>query len=209
MTSFVIAPFLYIGVSRLRHGYSIVEMVLFFSIAGLVVVHILPESVSLAGWLSILVFFVSWLLPTVGERLLHKHADSVHLIPIVVSVIGLVVHSLIDGLSLASLTQYVSQPLIFSSLSFHPLPLAVVIHSYPASLFVWWVLRPKFGPVIATSVMITMALTTSIGFFSGAPFIAEIYGTTTMGLFQALAAGSLMHLASHRVGADGHEHHAH
>ncbi len=167
MASFLLAPVLYRFIHKLRHGYVVVETLLFFAIAGLVIIHILPESIALAGYAAVATFLASWLLPTFGERFLHKHAHSVHMIPLIVSVVGMVTHGLIDGVSLAYAGDYAGEITDKAGLHYHPLPLAVVVHSFPASLFVWWVLRPNHGLRTAVTVVSLMAAATTVGFFSG------------------------------------------
>lgn len=194
-----IAPFVYQLVTKLEKSFAILEAVLFFLIAGLVVIHILPDAWNHAGWWALIGFFFAWVLPWAAEHYLHDHEDKVHLVPIIVSISGLALHGMTDGIALSYASEGATSHFNRFGLHYHPLPLAVVLHSFPASIFVYWVLKPKYGTRFAVSALVIMGLTTIIGYWSGSEYLQMIHSSFQMGVFEGVAAGSLMHLASHRI----------
>lgn len=161
----------------------------FVAITGLVVVHIVPESVELAGWIAVAGVAVGLWLPTLIEHRLRPMARQVHNVTLVLGLVAIAVHAFTDGIALVSDAGAHGDA--------HMLPMAVVVHRLPVGLTVWFLLRPLYGLRIATAVLALMAAATTAGFVSGGAVLAILEGRV-WGLFQALVAGSLLHVVLHR-----------
>jgi len=191
------APFLYLAVEKVGHAFFYIEAFIYFAIAGLVVLHIVPESFLICGWWSILVIFIGWLLPTAIEYCSHRFMERIHMIPLVLSVVGLCMHGVLDGLALSQSghSSIVDQ----NGMHYHALPIAVVLHRVPASLLLWWSIRPKYGIALAVITLTLLGGFTTFGFMYGSEVLWKVHQGFYFGLFQALVGGSLLHLASHRI----------
>ncbi|MGH8445790.1 MAG: hypothetical protein ACREVL_11015, partial [Solimonas sp.] len=111
------------------------------------------------------------------------------------AMVGLIVHSLGDGIALSSGEGHASLAL----------PLAVAVHSVPVGLMVWWLLFPVFGrwpPLLAIA---GMCAGTVAGFVFG-PTLGVALGSTGWAWFQALVAGSILHVVFGRPHLDEADH---
>ncbi|MGJ8671107.1 MAG: permease [Oceanococcus sp.] len=160
----------------------------FVAIGGLVMLEILPEVVEHAGW---------WVLPIVAlglwgpswlEKVFRRAAHRTHMITVLLSAVGLVVHTVFDG---AALTQGGSAPL----------GLAIVIHRIPVSLAVWWLLRPSWGPVMPLIMLAAMAGGTVAGYLLGGGLQVH-EAEAGFAALQAFVAGSILHVVFNRPHLD-------
>lgn len=189
LVALALGPVLY-GAARVAgHMMAALDGFVFVAIAGLVVMHIVPESVELAGWIAVGGVAVGVWLPTLIEHRLRSMARQVHNVTLVLGLVAIAVHAFTDGLALGSDAGAHSDG--------HMLPMAVVVHRLPVGLTVWFLLRPLYGMRIATAVLALMAAATTAGFVSGGAVLAALEGRI-WGLFQALVAGSLLHVVLHR-----------
>ena len=189
LVALVLGPAAY-GAARVAgHMMAALDGFVFVAITGLVVIHILPESVGLAGWLAVVGVAVGVWLPTLIEHRLRPMARQVHVVTLVFGLIAIAVHAFTDGLALG--TDLGDQGRT------HMLPMAVVVHRLPVGLTVWFLLRPLYGRRVAIAVLALMALATMAGFLSGAAVLATLE-SRVWGLFQALVAGTLLHVVLHR-----------
>lgn len=188
------APPLELVVRKLGNKFVLIERFCFLLVAILVVGHILPESYQSSGWWAVLMLAIGLLLPTVMERALHH--EKMHTAIIGLVTFGLALHGIMDGAALGLSYQMGAD---ISSI----LPVAVVIHRIPAALFLWWVLRPR-GVFYGWGVLVLLAVATCFGFFFATGEVISLRDEFTLGLFQALVGGSLVHLAVHRP--EDHDH---
>lgn len=161
---------------------------IFVTIGGLVLQHTVVESFALAGWPVVLVALIGFMGPTVGEKLLHRAAKQVHRAALVLAMAGLAFHAMLDGMALEGAQ---------SGGALAALALAVILHRVPVSLTIWILLSAPHGSLAALGTLGLVALSTVIGFFLGGPLLEQIPGPA-VGLFQALVAGSLLHVVVHR-----------
>src|SRR3546814_7073765 len=109
---------------------------LFSSIFGLVLFEAVPGTFSAGGWWSALFLIVGLLGPSLFEQGISRARREAHLAALLLAMLGLVAHSLGDGVALSSGGD--------AHLDI-ALPLAVAVHSVPVGLLVWWLLFPVFG----------------------------------------------------------------
>lgn len=196
LLALALAPGLYYCVARLGERAKYVDRVAFWTIGLLVVGHILPDSVGHSGYLSLLFCFLGWGLPYAFEKIQTHHG-----IPMLILVIGLVIHGIWDGVALANPMDWHAHHNHGDSLS-----LAVLVHRIPAAAFIWWVFRPKYGIAAGVSILVMMGLATVAGYTAGGPTLVYLEQTQGLGYFQGFVAGTLLHLAFHRhaEAASGH-----
>jgi uncharacterized protein len=189
LVALALGPVVY-GAARVAgHMMAALDGFVFVAITGLVVLHIVPESVALAGWLAVAGVAVGIWLPTLIEHRLRSLARQVHNVTLIFGLMAIAVHAFTDGLVLGTDAGDHGQA--------HMLPMAVVVHRLPVGLTVWFLLRPLYGLRAATVALALMALATTAGFYSGDTVLATLE-SRVWGLFQALVAGSLLHVVLHR-----------
>ena len=169
---------------------------IFVVIGGLVIFHILPETIEQAGLLSILFVLFGLFGPSVAESLFHKAAALTHKTTLALGVFGLVLHSITDGTALTQDPNFTQLTLI----------IAVIAHRLPVGLTVWWLLRPHFGKVIALSVLGLMAGGTMLGSYYGSQWVPNL-DQNLVALMESFIAGSVLHVVFHRPYAEHHHSH--
>ena len=168
-------------------------------VVGLVTLEIFPAALALAGPLALLALLLGALGPALADGPLHRASHGTHAAALTLGIVGVVLHSITDGVALASAHAHGSNN--------HALEAAVIAHQLPVSVAVWWLLSPV-GPVRATAAMIGLGLATIAGFLLADGLLAAL-DTAWLGALQALFAGFLLHVLAHRSGpVDPHGSHA-
>ena len=191
-----IAPFLYGAAIRVKKVWSAIEKLMNVVVTALVVLHLLPESIHIVGWSAVALAFVGLFLPGLLEQLWKRGADQVHLVSIVLSLIGLIIHGLLDGAALAT-------PVTSSN----TLPLAVVLHTLPSGILICSIFYPRAQKYVPPILLGTLGLSTLFGFFAGTRFFSLQDHAAYFAAFQAFVAGSFLHITFDTH--DLHKHHAH
>ncbi len=187
-------PLLY-GAARLKGGMMpALDGFLLVAMGGLVLLHLLPDSAPLAGWVPAAAAVAAglWLPGLAGHRL-PSLRRPVHVAALLLGLAALGVHACADGLALSGRAGGDSST---SSL-------AVVLHRLPAGLAVWFLLRPLYGLAPALAALGGLAAASAGGFLGLGAGETWITGSRAGGLFQALTAGALLHLVLHRTDPAG------
>lgn len=192
LLSLLFASIALLFVAPVLHRLSLTKDYIFSSLHGLVFVllatligvEIIPTLLAASGPTVLFFVLIGLLLPTLTEKLLHRTV-VVHKFAICVGVIGLAVHTMADGATLA--LEHTE-----SSLS-----LGVVLHRVPIGMFVWWFIRPHFGSLVAYMMLALIAAGTLLG-FTYASTIAAPMETTGLVLFQSFVVGTLIHVLFHK-----------
>jgi uncharacterized membrane protein YraQ (UPF0718 family) len=169
------------------------------SIAGLVVLEVVPGTFTQGGAWSFAFLLAGLFGPTLLERAFRHAEREAHIAALVLAVAGLVFHALADGVALAG------PPGDWA------LPAAVVLHSVPVGMAVWWLLAPNFGygpPLLA---LLAMAIGTIAGYRYGVS-LNEMLSAQAWAWFQSLVAGTILHVIfgrPHLHDAAEDPHHAH
>jgi uncharacterized protein len=192
LVALVLGPAAYQMAHLARPMMSALDGFIFVAIGGLVLLHILPESVELAGWVAVLGTAAGIWLPSLIEKRLHRLAHQVHTVTLIFGLVAVGLHAFADGLAIGTGTDHGSAAGTHSVL-----PIAVVLHRLPVGLTVWFLLRPLYGWRLASAALGLIAVATSAGFMAGAPVLAAIE-SRAWGLFQAVVAGTLLHVVLHR-----------
>lgn len=153
------------------------------SVAGIVLADVLPHALSESGMWAVPLVLLGLLGPSLAERGLHRAAEHVHALALLLGMAGLVLHATLDGVALAHGDV---RP---------QLAMAVLLHRLPEGLTIWWLLRPRYGRLIAGLALGLVASATILGMSLGPSTVAD---SAAMGLIEALVAGSLLHVVVHR-----------
>ncbi|MEE9391564.1 MAG: permease [Planctomycetota bacterium] len=177
-------------VRRGRGLSSGLDAFILVTITGLIVGHVMPEAMRLAGWGAILAATAGLFLPRWFEGSIGKLANRAHAVALFLGVGGLFVHGLVDGAALGGADDHGGQSLSAE------LALAVILHRIPVGLTIWALLKRYRGRGFASLMLWLMALATTVGFFGGKTLI-ERSASIPLGLFEGLVAGSLLHVVLH------------
>lgn len=188
-----VGPLVYRFLNNFPLTHRVLDGFVLTSVAGLVLLHVLPEAVTQVGWPALVVAVFGILFPTLIERLQHLSHRGTHLAILGVALFGLVIHTAVDGLALA---------MRGSSLQGEALAAAVVLHRFPVGLVVWWLVRPTYGVRKAAMVIGLLAASTGAGFVLGPEL--QIGETIGFPLLQAFIAGSLLHVVFHQTAEHDH-----
>jgi hypothetical protein len=185
-----LAPVFYHLANRYAHIHKMIERILLIALTAVVVLSILPDSYRVTGWWSIAFAAFGMLVPSLVERAWHGFADTVHWVPLALGTVGLALHASLDGAAFVSPDHFHQHH--------HFLPMAVVVHRFFEGMFIWWMLRPRVGVLWTSSVLLFITVFTFIGYFAGDVYFHNLEEDVAYGVFQAIVAGSLLHLAFDR-----------
>ena len=153
-------------------------------IGGLVLLDVVPHAIEHGDLLALVCIAAGFVLPGLAERLLTFGVRQTHLIVTVLAMVGIAMHSLLDGSALA-------QSMGGGSL----LGYGVLLHQLPVSLMVWWVLSDRH-PVVPWTVLLFMGVAIVVGYQTEAALFAALPERAGQ-LFEALVGGSLLHVIAH------------
>lgn len=185
------APLLDRAVAHAPRAASVVDLVVRALVGAIVLLHVLPEGWETVGLVAPAMLALGWMLPLGFERL-PGLAGARERVVVVFAAIGLVVHSLLDGIAL----EHAQEPL---------LPLAIVLHTVPVGVIAWRGARAVANDAVAAGVLALAALATVSGFIGGAQLLPESAGSV-LAAFQCLVGGTLLHVLGHGHLHDEHLH---
>jgi uncharacterized membrane protein YraQ (UPF0718 family) len=168
------------------------------AIGGLVLFDVVPHALQERDLVAFGCLLAGFALPTMAERFLHYGARQTHIAVLILALLGVAIHSALDG---SALRQAGANPA--SVLGY-----GVLLHQVPVSLTVWWVLRDR-PRLVAWAALGLMALTTVIGYVAE-PAVLSLMPERAALWFEALVGGSLLHVIGHPAhGADDAHDHTH
>lgn len=187
----LLGPLLYRLVQRRPGWMALTDSFVFVVIGGLVLFHVLPELIAAAGWPVLPLTLLGLVGPTLVERLFENAARRAHSLTLLLGVAGLCLHEFTDGAALIS-----------DGGELHLLlALSIILHRVPVSLTVWWLLRPAYGRLLASLVLLAMMVATLVGGLLGGEILAHL-DSQPLALFQAFVIGSILHVVFHRPHSD-------
>jgi hypothetical protein len=195
LLAIALAP-VFLKIASKRHSaLAFMDAFILFAVVGLVVLHILPESLIHAGIKAAFAALLGLLLPFLMNHLLkpkgHSHCE-VHGSILTIAWIGLAAHAVLDGMALSEANHLQMHEEGGASLAY-----AVILHRLPEGMGLWRVLQPRYGNFFGAVGLAGMMLATSLGFFSGST-LAEHMSEGPLMTFQAFMGGTLLHLIFHR-----------
>ena len=131
---------------------------------------------------------VGFLLPVLIARVSTALAEQTDNLALVVGISGLALHAMLEGMAL--MTSWTLQvDAVFAT--------TLILHRIPVSLVIWWLIRPRFGSLAATTGVGSIVLATLAGYGLGTEFLAGIHGSGAE-IYQAFVSGSLVHVVFHQ-----------
>lgn len=180
LLALICGPVLHALASHQRSLMNALDGFVLVSVAGLMALDVLPEAWESGGWMTLPFLLLGTSGPSLIEAALHRARRKAHLATLAVAACGLILHRVADGVALG---QEGARALSW----------AVVIHSIPASLLVWWLLAPLFGRLVPSLVLLMMGLATVVGWSAAGPLQTQM-DSSAWAWFQALVAGSVLHV---------------
>lgn len=184
LMALISGPLLYALARRRPAFLAFLDGFVLVSIAGLVLLEVLPGAYGEGGLWSLGFVALGALGPSLIERTLHQARREAHLATLALAVLGLLLHSVGDGVALAPGA---------ATHAHEALAIAVVVHSVPVGLVVWWVMAPVFGRGLPAVTLALMCAGTMAGYLFGAQ-LSAVLGIRAFAWFQALVAGSILHV---------------
>lgn len=181
-------PLCYRFVARDARLRALLDGFIIISVGGLILLHVLPESVASIGAGALAAAAAGVLLPLLFERFGGLAARGTHILLMAVAWIGLLTHTMLDGLTLAAhMHAEVSASLAA----------AIVLHRLPVALLIWWLVRPRYGRRVAAGALAAVGAATLVG-FGVEGHLHELGGNSPVFAYiQAMVAGSLLHVILH------------
>ena len=191
----VLGPVLFSFIQYRSQWYRLLDGFVVVMISGIVLLEVLPEILAHHALLGLALLGIGLMGPTLLEHQFHRIAKQVHWVALAIAMIGLVIHAFLDGVILSEVSDT-----LHSSESM--LGLGVILHRLPVGLTIWMLFAPRLGRWKAILILGLLALGT-LGGFTYELVSGHWRGSDVMVLFQALAAGSILHVVIHRP----HEYH--
>lgn len=194
-----LGPLLFWAFAKSRLLRSSLEGFLFVTIAGVVVVHIIPEVFGSLG-LAVVIFILAGVaFALIVDRVTTAQDGPQHGWIVLVGALGLISHAMMDGIALiptvgVDIAQLGKQNGAGRSI-FHGnhLALGVILHRIPVGMALWWAIRPRLGPGAAILALTAMAGATAFGYLLGEPALRMMHAPG-VGYFQGFVAGTLLHV---------------
>lgn len=175
-------PALY-AAARSRPGMlAFLDGFVLVSIAGLVVLEVVPGTFLQGGAWSLAFLLGGLFGPTLLERAFRNAEREAHIAALALAICGLVFHALADGVVLAP-----------TAGQDWALPAAVVVHSIPVGMAVWWLLAPHFGTWPPLLALAAMGVGTVAGYRYGVS-LSGMLSAQAWAWFQSLVAGTILHV---------------
>jgi hypothetical protein len=182
-------PFLYGLLHERPRLTQYVDLFVYLVVPLLVVWQIVPTAWEGRTVMPVLALGAGLAVPLWIGRLSRPLARSTDAFTLVLVLSGLLLHALFEGAGLAPLGEGRS-PSAFG--------LAVVLHRVVEGLVVWWILRPGLGAAAATAGVAAVMLMTTLGFLLGVELLGGDVSRSAVSIYQALVAGSLLHVIFHQ-----------
>ena len=184
-----VGPLVDRGLRGMRWAHGLLDGFVLASVGGLLVLHILPDAIRMAGFWAVCGLIVGGFGPPALERWGKFAASKAHTATLVFALFGLIVHATADGVAIAAAG--------LNDEHGRALALAVALHRIPVGLVVWVLVRPVYGVRRAIEVLVLISVSTAVGFSLAEPLLIVLDGTG-LAVFQALVAGTLVHVIVHR-----------
>jgi hypothetical protein len=184
-----LAPLSYWAAIHHPAAFQLLNRLIFIVVLAFVVLRIIPDSFRGGGWWAIFLAALGFTIPTLAEIALRKSEHRIHLLALAVSFVAFMLHVFIDGNTLA----------IFNSVDFtdQSLKWLLIIHRIPESFVIWWITFPLWGWSGSIIAITMIAMVTVIGYIVGGSSLTAMTSSVAW-IFQAILAGSLLHLGLHR-----------
>lgn len=202
----VLGPFVYALGQRRPNARQIFDGFIFITIAGIVCVYIIPESIDNGGLYAAAFLLLGLAFPVIVERSFEQSLHEAHGFILVLAVLGLAVHATVDGIALLPLGDSAVESVqvkssLVGSLFENQLALGVILHRLPVGMAIWWSVSPSFGKPVALAIFGLIIVATGLAYFLGQT-VVDLAEARSVAYFQAFVAGSLVHVVAFGVSHD-------
>ena len=203
LVALALGPVLYGLCQKNEFVRSALDGLLFVMIAGIVVIHIVPDVYAAAGVIALAFLAAGVAVAFFVERWPAVENGDRYSWIILLGAVGLVIHATMDGIALlpgdhlhgaeGGAHDDHGHESGLAELFENHLALGVILHRIPVGMAIWWTVRPRLGKSVATGALVIIAVATSVAYILGEPVIA-LMETTGVACFQAFVAGTLLHV---------------
>ena len=158
IAALLLGPAIYALGRRNPTARQILDGFIFITIAGLICVNIIPESLATGSSFAILFLLLGIAFPIVIERGFSGALHEAHVLVLIIAALGLAIHAIVDGIALL--------PMQGSDLAH-----AVILHRLPIGMAIWWSLRPNLGLPVAVATFAVIILASTLAYTLGAPMV--------------------------------------
>lgn len=203
LVSILIGPIILYWFPQNRRLDSFLFSFVLIAVGGMLLLDILPMLWQHINFWLIPLLLVGFFGPGLVEVSFRHAADKAHKIALLLGIIGLMIHSALDGMA------------VIQNENSMMMPYAVILHRLIVGLSIWWLVQPVWGNTKSYLVFLLIITATLMGYFVGKGYIFDSVNLTnnhSIDYFQALISGTLLHVIIHRphIDEDGHHHdHAH
>jgi hypothetical protein len=191
IVALAVGPLLY-GASRRALPYlAFLDGFVMVAISGLLLVHVIPHAMESGGLWVPLFALAGFFVPQLVEHTLERAASRTHALTLGLAIVGLIIHASLDGVALASTGTAEA-----GGGGGGELAVAIVLHRLPVAITIWALLLPMWGRRAAAAVLGVIGVAT-IGGYGLGDSLAWAGDSMWLALFQALVAGSLLHVVVH------------
>ena len=191
VVALLVGPALSRVAGQRRAPLAMVDGFIIAALLDIVGLEVLPEALEHGGVAAVAAAIVGVALPRLLEGRLHVAEGQLHGAVTWGAVLAYSLHATLDGAALVG-----------SSSTVGALGLGVVLHRVPVGVTMWWLVRPRHGVRGAATAVAVIGAATALGYF-GAGRLVTALPLATIGTFQALVGGSLLHVvAGHGHGDD-------
>jgi len=196
-----LGPLLVAWARRARWTAVSLDAFVIVTVGGMVLLHILPESVERGGLLALGAFAIGLLAPVLAEHGWAPTGRRTRVLALTVALLALMFHAMVDGMWLRGGVVHdhehlPGEPHDHEHGNGALLAWAVLLHRLLEGLAVWWVVPRTLGVAVAVLTTLLLAGGTVIGFVLSSALIDHA-PATVIGLFEALLCGSLAHVVVH------------
>ena len=203
LAALALGPLIYRACQKMDVVRSALDGLLFVTIAGIVVVHIVPDVFHAAGVAALAFLAAGVAVAFLVERWPALGDGKRYSWIILLAAIGLVIHAAIDGIALlpgehlngaeSDANGDHDHETGLAGLFGNHIALGVILHRIPVGMAIWWAVRPRLGKTVAIGALALIAIATSAAYVLGESVIA-LLEAKGVACFQAFVAGTLLHV---------------
>ena len=180
IASLVIGPICYVIARGNLAAVRALDIVVILSLAVLAIGLLVSEIIDHAGLVVLVPFFIGLFIPLLIEHFFNKHKPEAEAVLFLLVIIGIALHALIDGVTLALGNN-------------HTVSYSVVIHRIPIGLIIWRMFLEKKR--FALFAFLSIAVATILGYYLGVQVIQRVSHEHVVFL-EAFYLGFLLHIVA-------------
>ncbi len=187
-----LGPLLVDWAKRARWTAVWLDAFVIITVGGMVLLHILPESLNRGGLWTLAAFLIGLFGPVLAEQGLTPTGKGTRTVALGIALLALLFHSMLDGVGLQGEGLHQGGEHGTGEI----LVWAVLLHRVLEGIGIWWVVPRTLGVTVAIIATLVLAAGTVLGFSLGGVIFEHMPGKA-IALFEALLCGSLAHIVVH------------